>query len=118
LIVQHRPTDERRHGARDSSARQAVAQRELGPPARERFEQLRAWRRGRAEVEGVPVYVVFTNRELVELARAAPSSPSALRKVPGTGARKTERYGQDVLAVLARSAAPSAGGVAAQEPPP
>ncbi len=66
-----------------------------------RFEALRAWRKETAQAHGVPPYVVFHDATLRELAARAPASLAELEEVAGIGARKLERYGAAVLAVLA-----------------
>jgi len=66
------------------------------------FEPLRAWRRSRAQSDGVPAFVVFTNRALEAIASRRPGSLAELAQVPGVGERKLERYGEEVLGVLAR----------------
>jgi ATP-dependent DNA helicase RecQ len=65
------------------------------------FERLRAWRLERARNDEVPAYVVLHDRTLKELASAKPRSPAALAAVNGFGPTKLERYGEDVLAVIA-----------------
>jgi len=61
---------------------------------------LRAWRRERARVDGVPAYVVFHDRTLEEIELARPTTIVELAAVAGVGPTKLERYGDDVLAVL------------------
>jgi DNA helicase II / ATP-dependent DNA helicase PcrA len=65
------------------------------------FDALRAWRRDRARADGVPAYVVFHDRTLEEIARRRPRSGAELASIPGIGTAKLERYGADVLAVVA-----------------
>jgi DNA helicase-2/ATP-dependent DNA helicase PcrA len=65
------------------------------------FERLREWRAGTASEAKVPAYVVFTDATLVAMAETLPRDVAALARVPGVGATKLERYGQDVLAILA-----------------
>jgi DNA helicase-2/ATP-dependent DNA helicase PcrA len=64
------------------------------------FERLRSWRRDRAEVEGVPAYVVFHDKTLAAIADARPTTMQALSRISGVGPAKLERYGSDVLALL------------------
>ena len=64
------------------------------------FEPLRAWRRSRAQEDGVPAFHVFSNRALVEIASTRPGSLAELAEVRGVGPQKLERYGEEVLAVL------------------
>jgi len=64
------------------------------------FEQLRAWRRSRAESESVPAYVVFSDATLEALAEVRPTNRSALSRINGIGPAKLEKYADDVLAIL------------------
>jgi superfamily II DNA helicase RecQ len=68
------------------------------------FERLRAWRLERARVDEVPAYVVLHDATLRELAAAKPASERDLAAVKGFGPAKLERYGADVLAVIAAAA--------------
>jgi DNA helicase-2/ATP-dependent DNA helicase PcrA len=72
------------------------------PPA---FGALREWRLERANADEVPAYVVFHNATLAEIAERQPRTLAELALVPGVGPAKLERYGEDVLAALARTAA-------------
>ncbi|MEX1323537.1 MAG: DNA helicase RecQ [Synechococcaceae cyanobacterium] len=65
-------------------------------------EALRSWRREQAQQQGVPPYVVFHDRTLLELAQRRPASLVDLAGVSGIGAAKLERYGEALLAVLRR----------------
>ncbi len=67
------------------------------------FERLRAWRRQLAEAQGVPPFVIFHDSTLHELARLRPRDEIELAQVSGIGARKLERYGGDVLELIARA---------------
>jgi DNA helicase II / ATP-dependent DNA helicase PcrA len=67
------------------------------------FAALKAWRRERAKADGVPAYVVFHDRTLQEIARRRPDSVAALSAVSGVGPAKLERYGDELLATLARA---------------
>jgi DNA helicase-2/ATP-dependent DNA helicase PcrA len=77
--------------------------RNLGelPPA---FGALREWRLERAKADEVPAYVVFHNATLAQIAERQPSTLAELASIPGVGPTKLERYGDDVLAALARVA--------------
>jgi ATP-dependent DNA helicase RecQ len=56
-------------------------------------------------VQGVPAYVVAHDRTLRELAEARPRSAQELMDVPGFGPRKTEKFGEAFLRVIAAHAA-------------
>lgn len=62
---------------------------------------LRNWRAEKAREQGVPAYVILHDRTLRELAERRPNSPEALLGVPGIGLAKAERYGEDLLELLA-----------------
>ena len=62
---------------------------------------LKSWRREQAREQGVPPYVVFHDRTLVELAARRPADLNALGGIGGIGAAKLDRYGEALLAVLA-----------------
>ncbi len=70
------------------------------------FKALAAWRGERARHDGVPHYVVATNRLLAEVAVARPQSKAALGAVPGFGEAKVARYADDLLKLLAPGPAP------------
>ena len=69
------------------------------------FERLRRWRRDRAATDGVPPYVVFHDKTLAAIAKAHPTSPSALQEIAGIGPAKVERYADEVLEVVAQGGA-------------
>jgi ATP-dependent DNA helicase RecQ len=72
-----------------------------GPADEGLFERLRAWRLERAREDEVPAYVVLHDATLRELATAKPANVRDLASVKGFGPTKLERYGEDVLAVIA-----------------
>jgi DNA helicase-2/ATP-dependent DNA helicase PcrA len=65
------------------------------------YERLRAWRVARAKEQSVPGYVVFTDATLVAIAESRPRSVAELVAIPGIGQAKLDRYGDDVLDVVA-----------------
>jgi ATP-dependent DNA helicase RecQ len=65
------------------------------------FDALRSWRTTRSQADGVPAYVVLHDATLRELAASRPTTRAELAAVTGMGTVKVERYGDDVLAVLA-----------------
>ena len=64
------------------------------------FERLRALRRDLAELRGVPAYVIFNDKTLRGLARVRPSTDEALMVIPGIGAAKRKRYGDQLLVTI------------------
>ena len=67
----------------------------------ELFERLREWRKGRADEEKVPAFVVFNDATLQLIAEVRPTSERELLKITGIGRSKLEKYGEDVLGLLA-----------------
>lgn len=64
------------------------------------FEALRRERLRLAKDQGVPPYVVFPDATLRAMVERRPRSESDLRRVPGVGQAKLERYGDTFLAVI------------------
>jgi ATP-dependent DNA helicase RecQ len=64
-------------------------------------ERLRAWRRERAQADGVPAFHVLHDATLRALASARPASVAELAAVKGLGPAKIERYADDLLGMLA-----------------
>jgi len=81
----------------------ATAARTTADDAPPGFDALREWRLERAKADEVPAYVVFHNATLAEIAERRPRTLSELAAVPGVGPAKLERYGEDLLAALARA---------------
>ena len=69
----------------------------LKPEEFEVFSRLREWRKGVAEQEGVPVYVVFTNEQLAAMVKKKVSSKAALKEIEGVGEARVEKYGDAAL---------------------
>jgi ATP-dependent DNA helicase UvrD/PcrA len=116
-------TDPEPSGSRRSRSRRAISCRECGRalvsgPEKKRgrcddcpasydealFERLRAWRLERAGQEQVPAFVVFTDATLQLIAERRPADESQLLAISGIGRSKLERYGADVLELLAEPA--------------
>jgi DNA helicase-2/ATP-dependent DNA helicase PcrA len=64
------------------------------------FDALRAWRLERSRKDGVPAFVVASDRTLLALAAAMPSNEAELLDVHGIGATKVELYGDELITVL------------------
>ena len=65
------------------------------------FLELRALRRRRAEEEGVPPYVIFSDATLHDMVEQRPTTEAGLLQVRGVGRVKAERYGPAFLAIIA-----------------
>ena len=65
------------------------------------FERLKAWRLREARDQSVPAYVILHDSTLAELARRRPKSLAEIAQVPGMGAKRVERYGGPLVALIA-----------------
>jgi DNA helicase-2/ATP-dependent DNA helicase PcrA len=86
----------------EAAGRVRVAAQGTPPTGDPLFEALRAWRSERARADGVPAYVIAHDATLAEIAARRPGSLGALRAVAGIGPAKVERYGEEIVAVVAR----------------
>lgn len=75
-----------------------VASEDIENP--ELFELLRAWRKGRAEQEGVPVYVVMQQVALITTCKILPKDEKELLSIKGIGKSFISKYSEQVLAIV------------------
>ncbi|MGP3696784.1 DNA helicase RecQ [Rhodobacter sp. NSM] len=61
---------------------------------------LKARRRALAEAAGVPAYVIFTDRTLIEMADRRPRNLDEMAGITGVGAKKLDSYGATFLEVI------------------
>lgn len=64
-------------------------------------EMLREWRLDRAREREVPAYVIFTDATMEALAESLPRDADELLAISGIGPDKLERYGEQLLGLLA-----------------
>ena len=64
------------------------------------LERLRIWRSEQARTQAVPAYVIFHDATLSAIASAHPRDIDALATIHGIGAKKLERYGSELIALL------------------
>ena len=65
---------------------------------------LKAKRRALAEAAGVPAYIIFNDKTLIEMAETRPATLDQMARVGGVGAKKLEHYGMAFLEVIAGEA--------------
>ena len=63
----------------------------------ELFRRLRVLRAKAARFQGIPAYMVFSDKTLREMAVRRPATMAQLRAVSGVGSAKAERYGRQFL---------------------
>lgn len=90
-----RPRDER-----DGKKAATRPERGLITHDDELWENLRTLRRELAQQQGVPPYVIFHDATLKAIAAEQPLTLDELAHIGGVGARKLERYGAQILALV------------------
>jgi DNA helicase-2/ATP-dependent DNA helicase PcrA len=63
---------------------------------------LRAWRTARARTDAVAPFIVFHDSTIEAIAERRPRSIAELRRVPGIGPVKIDRYGEEIIGVVVR----------------
>ncbi|KXV55441.1 ATP-dependent DNA helicase RecQ [Acetobacter tropicalis] len=86
-----------------SRSRQSSPATELPEDKQALFAALRKWRLDEAREQEIPPYVIFHDAALKDIAVQEPSTLEALGEIKGVGRSKLERYGKNVLAVIAAS---------------
>jgi superfamily II DNA helicase RecQ len=71
------------------------------PQDEQLFQSLRQWRADEARKLGMPPYIVATDRVLRAVAQTRPATVEDLRKVPGVGPAKAEKYGERMVQLVA-----------------
>jgi ATP-dependent DNA helicase RecQ len=66
------------------------------------FQRLRELRKSIADSQGVPAYIVFSDKTLRAMADSRPGSPGEMLAVTGVGPMKLERYGEAFLDAVSR----------------
>lgn len=82
----------------------------LSPEDFDLFAALRDWRKVAAQSDGLPLYSVFSNEQLAEIARRRVDSKAALAAIEGIGAARVAKYADAVLSCVARHAMESSAG--------
>ena len=63
--------------------------------------RLRRWRSAKAKELELPVYMVLQQKALLAIANARPATPDEMRALPWVGDRTVERYGKEILDIVA-----------------
>ncbi|MGM9712615.1 MAG: HRDC domain-containing protein [Prevotella sp.] len=69
----------------------------LDSKAFQTFTMLRKIRKGIADEEAVPAYAIFTDAELAEISKLQTINIESIRKIPGIGKKKVEKYGNIIV---------------------
>lgn len=63
------------------------------------FNILRDWRSQRSKKDGLPPYILFTNQQLAMIVKKRPQSMAELTQIDGIGKGKSQKYGDEILAI-------------------
>lgn len=107
LVLRYRELPDAARPSADAARKDWRA--ELDVDAKRMYDELRLWRGRKAKHEGIPPYLILNNRELAELAMRKPASISKLREIEGIGEAKSARWGEELLALLAKLVAAGQG---------
>jgi hypothetical protein len=66
----------------------------------ELFEELRLWRRVKAEEQDVPAYCILHTKTLVSIVNLNPQTLDELANIKGFGKAKTQKYGEEILEII------------------
>ena len=102
VVSSHRPEPAAARRAGPSASTSDDVAASLDAAGLARFEALKELRNELRD--GKPAYVVFDNKTLVAIARTVPSTLTELSRISGVGPAKLERYGEAVIALLAKPA--------------
>ena len=83
------------YGGSGSAGKSGSDGSESGDP--DLFARLRAMRKTLAQRQGVPPYMVFSDKTLHEMCRHKPVTLSALRGISGVGDAKRDKYGMEFV---------------------
>lgn len=87
--------------ARNGGPRMKAPQDESDPV----FQALKKWRLSIAKAHDIPAFVVFNDKTLHAIANDRPADKSSLLAVSGIGPAKAEKFGDDVLRLVAENSA-------------
>lgn len=67
------------------------------------YQEIKAYRLMKSKEEGAKAYYVFTNAQMEELINKMPNSMESLKEISGFGEMRANKYGEDLLKILADS---------------
>ncbi len=64
------------------------------------YNRFRQWRQEKAKEQGVPVFIIATNKILQSLTVKKPATFESLKEIKGFGRKKIEKYGKEILDII------------------
>ncbi len=95
------------NGRRTQASRSAPAEGPLSDEQGDLLARLKALRLHLAQQRGVPAYIIFPDRTLLDMARRCPRTKEEFAQVSGVGTVKLRDFAEPFLAAIAAKAPPS-----------
>lgn len=92
--------DEPRAGGSSGNREKRDWRAELTRDEKPLFDELRTWRGRKSKGDGLPGYIIATNRQLADIARNKPCRLDDLLQISGLGPGKVSRWGEEILALV------------------
>lgn len=73
---------------------------ELNDEQELRFQDLRQWRKAKAQELDTPAFIIFSDKTLKHLAAKNPQNLDQLKQIYGVGEAKVERFGEELLKLM------------------
>lgn len=86
--------------AKSTKSENKISEEELSPQESKIFNALRQWRNDLAQKFEWSAFRICHNSHLIAVAKSNPQTLEELVQVQGFGKARTEKYGEDILAVL------------------
>lgn len=103
-LESYRDAQVRRHG---SAAEPSIAveeeELELTPQQQTLYEKLKHWRNGKALKMGIPPFAIANNAQLKRMVTIPVTGTADLLTIKGFGGKRTQTYGEEILALCAGS---------------
>ena len=62
--------------------------------------RVKEWRKQKTEETGVPVYVIGTNKQAIDLVKKAPRTIEAMKSIEGFGKKKIESFEKELVSLI------------------
>ncbi len=100
-VLRRHPTTDGDRTTRRGSSNSAAS--DLDAAGRDLLDRLKKWRLDHARAANVPAFVIFNDATLTEIAARRPTTNAQLLDLSGIGPVKAQRFGPDVLRIVAES---------------
>jgi DNA topoisomerase-3 len=89
--------------ARGKTKPKSSAQRAPDPAVSSTAAALKAWRLAEAKKRSIPAFRILSDKSMAAIADDLPSSEAELLEVAGIGPKLVEKYGAQILRIVAAS---------------